>query len=217
MPALTVPCYLLLAVLIAPLGFAQLGGNQVLAPLIVVASSSRLNSMAILRLRLCGKLLLDFPDSEDHRFFHYMRHSGMYHYLVEDIPHAVLSVAVLVLANHERGRESGDTMGACAEGDFDLFGWVISHTHVAIASLAVSLGSIVFGIVAKAMQQVTVTIMNDAEAPLLGANQDRLDRGSGFSESVRDIVSRLREEGFRLTKSGRDDAAGGGRELSGAE
>ena len=164
--------------------------------------------MAILRLRLCGKLLLDFPDSDDHRFFHYMRHSGMYHYLVEDIPHAVLSVAVLVL---------GDKMGACAGGDFNLLGWVISHTHVAIASLTVSLGSIVFGIVAKAMQQVTVTIMNDAETPLLGANQDRLDRGSGFSESVRDIVSRLREEGFRLTKSGRDDAAGGGRELSGAE
>ena len=94
----------------------------------------------------------------------------------------------------------------------------ISHTHIAAASLTVSLGSIVFGIVAKAMQQVTVTtFMNDAEAPLLGANQDRLDRGSGFSESVRDIVSRLREEGFRLTRSGRDDAAGGGRELSGAE
>ena len=137
---------------------------------------------------------------------------------MEDIPHAVLSVAVLVLANDERGRESGDTMGVCAEsGDINLLGWVISHTHVAIASLTVSLGSIVFGIVAKAMQQVTVTIMNDAETPLLGANQDRLDRGSGFSESVRDIVSRLREEGFRLTKSGRDDAAGGGRELSGAE
>ena len=93
----------------------------------------------------------------------------------------------------------------------------VSQKTVAILSLVVSLGSIVFGIVAKAMQQVTVTIMNDAEAPLLGANQDRLDRGSGFSESVRDIVSRLREEGFRLTKSGRDDAAGGGRELSGAE
>ena len=69
--------------------------------------------MAILRLRIRGKLLLDFPDSDDHRFFHYMRHSGMYHYLVEDIPHAFLSVAVLFL---------GDEMGACAGGDFDLLG-----------------------------------------------------------------------------------------------
>ena len=84
-----------------------------LAPLIVVASSSRLNSMAILRLRIRGKLLLDFPDSDDHRFFHYMRHSGMYHYLVEDIPHAVLSVAVLFL---------GDRMGDCA-GEVNQFGY----------------------------------------------------------------------------------------------
>ena len=80
-----------------------------LAPLIVVASSSRLNSMAILRLRLCGKLLLDFPDSDDRRFFHYMRHSGMYHYLVEDIPHAVLSVAVLFVTL--------DSEAACSDGN----------------------------------------------------------------------------------------------------
>ena len=62
--------------LLTDAAFAQLADNQVLAPLIVLASSSRLDSMAILRLRMRGKLLLDFPDSDDHRFFHYIEPDG---------------------------------------------------------------------------------------------------------------------------------------------
>ena len=50
--------------------------SPVFGPMIVVGSSSRLNSMAILRLRLCGRMLIDFPDSPDHRFFHFMRNAG---------------------------------------------------------------------------------------------------------------------------------------------
>jgi hypothetical protein len=50
--------------------------SPVFGPMIVVASSSRLNSMAILRLRLCGRMLIDFSDSPDHRFFHFMRNAG---------------------------------------------------------------------------------------------------------------------------------------------
>ena len=87
----------------------------------------------------------------------------------------------------------------------------ISHTHVAIASLTVSLGSIVFGVVAKTMQQVTVTITNDAEAPLL-APQDRLPRGT---QSLREFVAQL---GFRLTTNDGGDLNGDDdRELPGAE
>ena len=62
--------------------------NPVVGPTIVLLSSSRLNSMAILRLRICGITLLDFPDSDSHKFFHFMRNSGLYHFWVEDIPHA---------------------------------------------------------------------------------------------------------------------------------
>ena len=58
---------------------AWLSDNPILGPAIVLASSSRLNSMAILRLRMCGTMLIDFPDSADHRFFHFLRHAGMYH------------------------------------------------------------------------------------------------------------------------------------------
>ena len=56
-----------------------LGKNVVTAPLIVLASSSRLNSMAILRLRICGCQLIDFPDSQDQRYFHFLKNAGMYH------------------------------------------------------------------------------------------------------------------------------------------
>ena len=91
----------------------------------------------------------------------------------------------------------------------------VSQKTVAIASLVVSLGSIVFGVVSKAMQQVTLTMI-DGDGPLLDP-QGRLSGGSGLTESMGDIVARLRQEGFRLTTSGRDGSAEGGRQPSGAE
>ena len=92
----------------------------------------------------------------------------------------------------------------------------VSQKTVAIASLVVSLGSIVFGVVSKAMQQVTLTMI-DGDGPLLGDHPHGLSDGSGLTESMGDIVARLRQEGFRLTKSGRDGPAEGGRQPSGAE
>lgn len=65
---------------------AWLSSNPIAGPLIVLASSSRLNSMAILRLQLFGRKIVDFPDSNDHRFFHFLRNAGMFHYLVECAP-----------------------------------------------------------------------------------------------------------------------------------
>ena len=35
--------------------------------------------MAILRLRICGCQLIDFPDSQDQRYFHFLKNAGMYH------------------------------------------------------------------------------------------------------------------------------------------
>ena len=63
--------------------------------MVVLASSSRLNSMAILRLKIGDKVLLDFDDSKDHRYFQFVRNAAMFHYLVEDIPHALTSIAVI--------------------------------------------------------------------------------------------------------------------------
>ena len=67
------------------------------------------------------------------------------------------------------------------------------------------------------MQQITLTMIDD---PLLGADraQDHLSADSGLTDSERDVVARLREKGFRLTKSGRGDFADGAvRELSASE
>ena len=93
----------------------------------------------------------------------------------------------------------------------------ISHTAAA-ASLTVSLGSIVYGVVRKAMQQITLTMIDDPLLDDADRAQDHLPAGSGLTDSERDVVARLREKGFRLTKSGRGDFADGAvRELSAAE
>ena len=62
-----------------------LGKHVVVGPMVILASSSRLNSMAILRLRICGYQLIGFPDSRDQRYFHFLKNSGIYHYWVEPL------------------------------------------------------------------------------------------------------------------------------------
>jgi hypothetical protein len=98
-----------------------LSDNQILGPLIVLASTSRLNSMAILRLKICGRPLLSFDDSDNHRYFHFMRNSGMFHYLVEDVPHALMSLAVIF------ADDLGIDMKSCADNSMDkIFGCALN-------------------------------------------------------------------------------------------
>jgi hypothetical protein len=58
-------------------------------------------SLAVLRLELCGNELVRFPMGDKH--FHFLRNAGMYHFLLEDLPHGVVSVALLMMA---KGGES---------------------------------------------------------------------------------------------------------------
>lgn len=69
--------------------------NGKLMALVLVLSTSRLESLAILRLRLCGRDLLHMP--MEHRHFHFIRQAGVFHYVVEDLPHAAVSIAQLVI------------------------------------------------------------------------------------------------------------------------
>jgi hypothetical protein len=121
---------------------AWLSNHELAGPIVVLASSSRLNSMAILRLKIGQWKILDFDDSDNQRYFHFMRNSGLFHYLVEDIPHAMTSLA-LISADHnlECGADENPT--------------------IAKLSLVFSLGSILLGIISKTIQQLTVAIVND--------------------------------------------------------
>jgi hypothetical protein len=122
--------------------------NPILGPAIVLASSSRLNSMSILRLRLCNTMVVDWPDDDGHRYFHFLRNAGMFHYLVEDIPHALISFVVL---------RSGDISEL--ETDIRFYGQLVAtHETMAKLSLVVSLGSIVIGMISSSLQMMTLTI-----------------------------------------------------------
>ena len=197
--------------------------NPLIGPCVVLCSSSRLNSMAILRLHIGGRMLIDFPDSEGHRYFYFLKNSGMYHFWVEDIPHCMLSLALL----HSAGIEG---FQACTNDDnaqsFSIAGTQIaelpvSDKNIAIASLVFSVGSIVFGLIQGSMQMLTmkmVTAQNEADSaglPVL-ANMP--------SGNVQDALALLKREGWgretlihHISKSDESPATegggGGGREL----
>ena len=103
---------------------------------VVLVASSRLDMIAILRLKLCGRVIIDLP--MEHRHFHFARHAGMYHYLIEDAPHALIGVAQLMLVNDE---------GGWIQNNFGM-----SEEWITGISTIVSLCSIVFGLVNKAVQ-----------------------------------------------------------------
>ena len=103
-----------------------------LTSLIVLASASRIESLAILRLRLRGRQVISMPMA--HKHFHFVRHAGMYHHLVEDFPHAVASITLIL-------RDEGCMHGGehCSwHSPLQCFG---SATHIAWLHLAFSAGS----------------------------------------------------------------------------
>jgi hypothetical protein len=71
--------------------------HPIVATIVGIASASRLSSVAIVRLRLCGGTFcgLDFPDSKTHKYFEFVKNAGIYHIWVEDIPHILISIAAL--------------------------------------------------------------------------------------------------------------------------
>ena len=52
-------------------------------PLVVLCSMSRFQSLAILRLKVCHRVLLDYPMDDKHLFF--LRNGGLFHYFVADV------------------------------------------------------------------------------------------------------------------------------------
>ena len=65
--------------------------NSKLVTCVALASASNLEGTAILRLRLCGKEISNMPVQD--KFYGFLRNAGMYHYLLEDIPHILIALA----------------------------------------------------------------------------------------------------------------------------
>ena len=193
-----------------------LGQYTSLGPLIVLASSSNLSSMAILRFRLCGTMLVDFPDHDDHRYFHFLRNAGLYHYITEDIPHILISVALLYAANQEgfeaceiSGRTKMVNLPDAMGGGFVL---PVSDRDIAWASLVCSLGSISFGAAGSALQLLTLVMVEQPVAVELSSDvvtdSGRLPENADLNplrESVANAIARLQSAGVTFFNSGENN------------
>ena len=121
--------------------------NGKLVAFVGIAASSRLDMIAVLKLKLCGKLCCDMPMEDKH--FHFCRHAGIYHYLIEDMPHALVGIASWQL-------HCGD------EAQFGVdAGWF------AVGSAGLSACSILFGLVNKGVQMRIASGRSDGGVPLL--------------------------------------------------
>ena len=65
--------------------------NSKLVTCVALASASNLEGTAILRLRLCGKEISNMPVQD--KFYGFLRNAGMYHYLLEEMPHTTIFFA----------------------------------------------------------------------------------------------------------------------------
>ena len=111
------------------------------ATFVILMSCCRIESMAILRLRLCGRSIVDFPMDAKH--FHFLRYSGWFHAILADIPHLLVCTALLM--------DVSDRTGGC-DGDFCKSWLLLSPQESAAASIVFSVGSIVWGFVSRAGQ-----------------------------------------------------------------
>jgi hypothetical protein len=146
-----------------------LANHGKLAAFAVLASSSRLESLAILRLRLCGRDVIHFPIPP--AYFHFIRHAGMFHLLLEDVPHALVGMAQL-------SKES------TCDSEHSTFEMPGDARTIAILSVVFSLGSIVFGVAVRSIQMLVLRVASDdsrvsiseSATPLL-RRQDNQDEG----------------------------------------
>ena len=61
--------------------------------LILILSATNFQSLAILRLQLCGHKILFYPMQDRH--LHFLRNAGLFKHLVGDIPVALISLVLL--------------------------------------------------------------------------------------------------------------------------
>jgi hypothetical protein len=68
-------------------------------PLILILSATNFQSLAILRLQLCGHKILLYPMQDRH--LHFLRNAGLFKHLVGDIPVALISLVLLYASDED--------------------------------------------------------------------------------------------------------------------
>jgi len=74
------------------------------------------------------------------RHFHFLRNSGLYHHLIEDLPHGLVGLAQLVMIH------------TCEKNAWLSGVTGVDEQKITLMSTIISIGSIVFGLVNKAIQ-----------------------------------------------------------------
>ena len=82
-------------------------------PLVLLCSLTRLQSLAILRLELCGRRLLDYPMRDEH--LHFLRNCGLYRILCADIPIALVAFVLVHASPTDSNALCGDLTLVWAE------------------------------------------------------------------------------------------------------
>ena len=99
-----------------------------------------------------------------HRHFHFLRYEGMYHYIVEDVPHICVALAQLMLTPN-----GGEVCGN--EQDWLPAEWA---TTIAKLSIGTSAFSILYGAISKTWQGVVRKAVQ--QAALRASPEDVLQR-----------------------------------------
>ena len=141
------------------------------------------------------------------RHFRFMRNVGMFHHLIEDVPHSLVSIARLMM----------DTSSSC-EGASWWEPFVRHSKTVTIISLTVLLASIVFGLINKTIQLLVLRVgaaPASARGSILMSNINSLRLSFGGS-SLRHIGAEL-SQGLLDDSAPPPDGEGGTNEIGGSE
>ena len=135
--------------------------NGPLVTAIVLASGSRVESLAVLRLQLDWprRLRIEMPMDDQH--FHFMRNAGMYHHLIEDLPHMAIGIVLICVysGSEQCSHEDHSFVKSLLPFDRPVAWWVKLNTVQSGLSIA-------FGIASRAMQFLALDAMAAKEVSL---------------------------------------------------
>jgi hypothetical protein len=145
--------------------------------LVVLLSTSRIESLSILRLRLGMCSPKPFPMKEKH--FYFIQSIGAYHFFIKDVPHVLVSLA-LTQTDDFVPRQSGSIAGEVAECVQSDLRWLpegLCHMYSILEAnspwIAVSFG--IFNLVFMVLDGLIRAIAWQAEFRRTGGQNDRFN------------------------------------------
>lgn len=148
--------------------------SNTVTTLVVILSSSRIESLAILRLRLREELLVDYPMPQT--VFQFTRFCGSHHAILTDLPHLVVAVILLNI----------DAATKCSHQDL-LPSWLdLLPRSTALLSIAFSIGSLLWGWVSRKGNEHAMDAAVSSSFRIGPVSVPRMNTGDELLESMVD-------------------------------